>query len=242
MSQPASSEVAHRSGNLLPPLTHPKDQVGLRDLTGTEALGDPQHLEGALVAERRADTSVETWHGLQVVGEDVGLRRDHRVDVCLATLEVAREDLDPAAGHRGPHGPDRLGPVSGSAVGKVVARYAGQHDVSQPHGRNGVGDPCRLVGLDGIGLGRHHVTETTSARAPGSQDQEGGLALLPALVDVGAHGLLAYGVELQTAHQSLQLCVVGAAAQAYFQPRGLPFAARVDAGDLAGTVRHPDDG
>ena len=113
-----------RHADLVGPLAHPQDQVRLRDLAGAEALRDPQHLERAVVAERGADPVVQPPHRLQVVGEDVGLGVEHRRDVGLAALEVARQHLDADPGDGVAARADRRRPDPSAAVGQVVARDA----------------------------------------------------------------------------------------------------------------------
>ena len=87
---PGVGEVRKRFRNLLGSLAHPQDQVRLRDLTGPVPLREAKDLERTLVPERRAYPVVEPLDGLEVVGEDVGLRVEDRRDVALSTLEVGR--------------------------------------------------------------------------------------------------------------------------------------------------------
>src|SRR5207249_2458677 len=104
-------------------------QVRLRDLIGPEPLGRSEDVEGAVVAERWTDPRVQPLHGLQVVGEDVWLGLDDRGDVALSTLEVGRQDLDPAARNRSPDRADARGPDGGAAVRQVVPSDTGDHHV-----------------------------------------------------------------------------------------------------------------
>ena len=100
---------------------------------------------------------------------------------------------------------DGLGVEPRAAVGKVVASHAGDGGVAQPHGLHGGGDPARLVPVEGRRLAGVDLAEVAAAGALVAADEEGRLAVLPALVDVGTAGLLADGVQTLALHQRLQL-------------------------------------
>ena len=88
----------------------------------------------------------------------------------------------------------------------------------QAHALDGLGDPNGLAkvehtrppGLDGA--------EAASPRAGVAEDHEGRGASLPALPDIGAARLLAHRVQLEAAHDALQLGIVVAAGKAHAQP------------------------
>src|SRR4029453_8882074 len=107
----------------------------------------------------------------------------------------------------------------------------------QAHQANGVRDPRGLVLVDRIRSRRHHVAEAAAPGALRSQEQERGLAFLPALADVGAPRLLAPGGERVATHQLLELRVVGSAGETNLQPRRLACARGVH----PRPVRHADD-
>ena len=118
-------------------------------------------------------------------------------------VEVGDQQLDAAAGQLGVDLADRLGVQPGAAVGQVVAGDAGDGGVAQAHRGDGLGDPARLVGVE---VGRLAGVDLAEVAAPGAlvaADEEGGLAVLPALVDVGAAGLLADRVQALAADQRL---------------------------------------
>src|SRR3712207_9196252 len=64
------------------------------------------------------------------------------------------------------------------------------------------------------------------------RSEEGGLAVLPALVDVRAAGLLAHRVQAAGAHQALELGVLRAHPGAGADPRGLALDRRLAVADL----------
>src|SRR5690606_10953194 len=80
------------------------------------------------------------------------------------------------------------------------------------------------------------LAEATAAGAVLAADQERGLAHLPALVDVRAAGLLAHGVELQAAHELLEVAEVVPERRLDLQPLGL---APLVQGRVDGRSHHP---
>ena len=75
-----------------------------------------------------------------------------------------------------------------------------------------LGDAARLVAVELGGLAGVDLAEVAAARALVAADEEGGLAVFPALVDVGAAGLLADRVQALAAHERLELGVLRAGA------------------------------
>ena len=189
-------------------------------------LSDPQHLEGAVVAERGADPAVQAPDRLQVVREHVGSGLDHGGDIALSALEIGGKHLDPATRNGVAHRADGGGPDARASVGQVVASDAGDDHEPQAHLLHGGGDPLGLVLVDGLGARRHHVAEAAAARAPVAQDQERGLARLPAFADVRAHRLFADRMQVEATHDRRELGVVGARRQPDLQPRRLARPAR----------------
>ena len=116
-----------------------------------------------------------------------------------------------------------LGVQPGALVGQVVAGDAGHSGVAQPHPRDGLGDAARLVPVVVGGLAGVDLAEVAAPRALGATDQEGGLAIFPALVDVRAAGLLANGVQTLVLHQRLQGPILRAHVRAGADPLRLAF-------------------
>ena len=127
---------------------------------------------------------------------------------------------------------DRLGVQPRAAVGQVVAGDAGDGGVLQAHRGDALGDPARLVGVE---VGRLAGVDLAEVAAPGAlvaADEEGGLAVFPALVDVGAAGLFADGVQALAADQRLQLGVLRAGLQPGLDPLGLALDRHLAVADL----------
>ena len=91
--------------------------------------------------------------------------------------------------------PDGLGVEPGAAVGQVVAGDAGDGGVAQTHRADALGDPARLVAVEGLRAAGVDLAEVAAPGALVAADEEGRLAVLPALVDVGAAGFLADRVQ-----------------------------------------------
>ena len=103
-----------------------------------------------------------------------------------------------------------LGVQPRAAVGQIVAGHPGDGGVAQPHRLHALGDPARLVAVELGGLTGVDLAEVAATGALLAADQERGLAVLPALVDVGAAGFLADGVQALAPDQRLELlCTPG---------------------------------
>ena len=81
------------------------------------------------------------------------------------------------------------------AVGQIVSGHARDRHVAQVQVTHRLGDAAGLVLVVLRGTPRRDVTEVAAARAQGSAEQERRLAVLPALVDVGAPRLGTHRVQ-----------------------------------------------
>src|SRR5690606_13041425 len=86
---------------------------------------------------------------------------------------------------------------------------------------DGLGHPARLVGVEGGRLARVDLAEVAAPGALVAADEERGLAVLPALEDVGAARLLADRVQAAAVHELLELGVLGAHGRPGADPLGL---------------------
>ena len=218
-SQPASCSSAERLDDLLGGLAHAEDEVRLGDQPGLVRPGD--HRERPVVAEAGADRLEDAGDGLEVVREHLGLRREDLVEQLGRRVEVRDEQLDAGAGVDRVDLADGLGVEPGAAVGQVVAGHAGDGRVLQAHRLHGRGDAAGLVGVEVGRLARVDLAEVAAPRALVAADEERGLAVLPALEDVGAAGFLAHRVQALALHQALELGVLGAHRRARADPLGL---------------------
>ena len=81
------------------------------------------------------------------------------------------------------------------AVGQIVSGHARDRHVAQVKVSHGLSDTTRLVLVVLSGTARRDIAEVAAARAQCTAEQEGRLAVLPALVDVGAPGLGTHRVQ-----------------------------------------------
>ena len=187
----------------------------------------------ARVAGLDPDLARQPRHGLEVVGEDVGLGRQHHVDQRGVALEVAGQDLEGHAGAGVLDPPDGLGPVAGAAVLEVVAVDAGDDGVLEVERRQGLGHPPRLVGVGRQRPAGGDVAEPARPGADVAQDHDGQRPPAPALADVGAAGALAHGVEALLVDQGLGLEEGRLGGQLDLDPLGVPASARRPAAGAA---------
>src|SRR5690606_8097874 len=127
-----------------------------------------------------------------------------------ARARVERVDL--------PYG---LGVEPGTAVGQVVTGDTRDRRVLEAHLAHRLRDPPGLVTVERGRLARVDLAEVAATRALGATGEERRLAVLPALVDVGAAGFLAHRVEPARAHEVLELGVLRAHRRAGLDPARL---------------------
>ena len=219
------AERLERLGQLVARLAETDHQRALgvdrvADLAG-HRLGVVEDAEAALPAGALADRLLEPPDGLEVVVEDVGPGVHHGAQRGVGAVEVGDEDLDAHPGRGLAHPADRLGEDARAAVGQVVAGDAGDHHVLQAEPADRLGDASRLVVVE---PGRLAGLDRAEAAGPGAgvaQDHDRGGALVPALPDVRAVGLLADRVEREAAQEPLQLVVVLARRQPGPDPVGV---------------------
>src|SRR5215472_16692563 len=229
------AQVGHGGADLLPLLAEAEDQVGLRDQVGRA--GPAEYLERSLVAESGPDPAEDAGHGLDVVREHLGAGGEYLGELPRVRVEVGDEQLHAAARHRGVDGPAGLAVQPGAAVGEVVAGHAGDGRVAQPHRRDRLGDPPRLVGVQRLGPAGGDLAEVTAPGALVAADLERRLAVLPALEDVGAACLLADRVQPLAPDELLQRGVLGPGAQPGLDPGGLALDRRLAVAGLE--PQHP---
>src|SRR5690606_26739041 len=126
-------------------------------------------------------------------GEDLRQLLGHRVEVGGQQLDLGAAVL--ASGRLGVDLAHGLRVQPGAAVLQVVARDAGDGGVVQVPGDHGLAYPAGLVTVERLRLAGVDLAEVAAPGALVATDQERGLAVLPALVDVRAAGFLADRVQ-----------------------------------------------
>ena len=188
---------------------------------GGHLLRPAQDVQAALPAGPLADRLLQAADRLEIVVEDVGPGIHHDLEPLVRAVEVGDQDLDSHPGAGGPQAADRLGEDPGAAVGQVVAGDAGDDDVLEAERGDRLGDPARLIVVE---PGRPAGLDGAEPAGPGAgvaEDHDRRRALVPALPDVRAAGLLADRVQLEAAQQALELVVVVARGDPGADPVGM---------------------
>src|SRR5699024_1029613 len=120
---------------------------------------------------------------------------EHLTQQVRHAVEVWNQVLHPGAGIELVDLAYCLGVQPGTLVVEVVARDTGDRGVPQLHLLYALGHPSRLVGVQLGGLPGVDLAEVTPPGALLATNQEGGLAVLPALEDVRTTCLLADRVQ-----------------------------------------------
>src|SRR5262249_25639349 len=114
----------------------------------------------------------------------------------------------------------RCGEDRSSAVRQVVALHRSHHGVLQTHALDSHRDPLRLEDIEPVRKTGFNGTVSAGPGADPAEDHEGRGAIAPAFADVRAMRLFADGVEVEPAHQPLELDEVLASADADLEPIG----------------------
>ena len=162
--------------------------------SGNHRLGLCQQLQRLVEVALGTYLVEDPSHGFDVVVECVGPLGHHGAQSVPVTLEVGYQDLDPASREPLSDLADALREDEGPAVGKVIAVYRSDDRVLKAHHLNGLGQTHRLLEVERRGPAGLDGTVGAGARADVAEDHEGGGPSVPALADVGAVGLFAYGV------------------------------------------------
>ena len=181
--------------------------------------GAPQQFERALVHRAFAHLAIEARHGFHVVIEHVGPRGHHGFERGPIAAKIRDQHFHPAAGNALANLRDGARENCGAAVGLIVAIHRRDHGVAQAHSLDGFGHALRLVFIGRAErLAARHGAKAARARADIAENHEGRGAVLPALAHVGAARAFADGVQVERAHDALQLLIIFAAEESHAQP------------------------
>ena len=179
-----------------------------------------------------ADPLEDARNGSTLCANTLGGPEDLPDRLFRVGIEVGDEQLHAAPGRGSVDLGAGLRVQPGAAVGQVVTRHPGDRGVTQAHRRHRVGHPARLPGVQRFRLAGGDLAEVAAPGAGVAADQEGGLAVLPALEDVRAAGFLADGVQALAPDQRLELLVFRAHLCAGLDPRRLALDRRLGIADL----------
>src|SRR5829696_7784935 len=223
-------EIVQRGAHLVGSLAHAEDQVGLGDKAIVPGRG--QHGQAALVAERGPDPLEDSRHRFDVVRQHFWACLEDLLEQLRFAVEVRDQQLDAGVGIERFDGPDGFGVQPRATVGQVVAGNARDGGVAQPHRLHALGDAAWLVAVERGGFTGVDLAEVAAPGALLAADQEGGLAVLPALEDVRAAGFLTDRVQPFAPDQGLEFLVLRAHLGASLDPRWLALDRRLGVADL----------
>ena len=212
-------QVNHGLADLGAFLAESQDQVRLGDQPRLP--GGAQHVQRPRIPEARPDPPEDPRHGLDVVGQDLRRGVEDLRQPAGFGVEVRDQQLHPAPGNGGVDLPAGLRVQPGAAVSQVITRDPGHGRVPQPHRRDRLRDPPGLARIQRLRLAGVDLAEVAPAGALIPADEEGGLAVFPALEDIRAAGLLADRVQAPAPDQGLQLGVSRPGPQPGLDPRRL---------------------
>ena len=212
-------QVAHGGADLFARLAHAQNQVRLGD--HATVVGALDHRERAVVVEGGANLLEDARHRLEVVREHLRAGVDHHVDRGVLAAEVIDEELDASARVELMDEAAGFGVEPRCAVGQIVSGHARDRHVAQVEVAHGLSDATRLVLVVFRGTARRDIAEVAAARAQCAAEQEGRLAVLPALVDVGAPGLGTHRVQALRVRERAHVLVVLAGLGGRADPLGL---------------------
>ncbi len=125
------AQIVHHLRHLRPLLPQAHHQAGLGEHRGIEALHLIEEAQRLEIARPRPHLAVEPRHGLEVMIEDVGLRRHHYLDGALLVQEVGRQHLDGGIGRAPADRLDHAHELHRAAVVEIVAVDRGHHDMGE---------------------------------------------------------------------------------------------------------------
>ena len=197
-------QVRHHGQDLIGLLTEAEHDPGLGRYLRVPVLELCQQVQGPLVVRPGAGLGIEPGHRLQVVVEDIRYGRAHEPvqGDRLPAAEVGHQDLQQRLRTARPHRLQAGREVSGTAIAQVVPVHRGDDDIAQTHGGNGLGQVVGFGRVGRPGAAVRHVAERAAAGADIPEDHEGGGAVVEALPEIRAIGLLADRGELCLAQES----------------------------------------
>ncbi len=168
----------------------------------------------------RLDLLEQPRHRLHIVVEDLRAGFHDDLQGFERAFEIGDEHFHGAARQQLADAADDHGKNRRAAVLAVVPVDGGDDSMLQIHRLDRLGYPFGLQPVQQPGAAVLDVAEAAGAGAHIPQHEEGGGAGAPAFAHVGAHGLLADGVQSLRAHERLQVLVGFAGGCAHLDPVG----------------------
>src|SRR6185312_12972077 len=204
---PRGAQIVHHLHHLGLFLAEPDHEAGLGEHRRIDVLDAIQEAQRMEIARARPYLAVEPRHGFEIVVEHVGPRRDDDLERAVLLEKIGRQHFDGGIRRVLADRFDGAGELRGAAVGQIVAIDRGNDDVVEAELRHRLADARRLMRIEQIGPPGRDIAEGAGAGADAAEDHYRGMTFLPALADIRAGRFLAYGVELERAHQVARLAV-----------------------------------
>ena len=209
----------HRGNHFASFFSQAQHQTALGGDVGVSLLCAAQEFERALVERSFAYLAVEARDGFRVVVEDIGADGEDGIESVPVAAKVRDENLDSAAGHAPADLLDGAGEDGGAAIRLVVTIDTGDDGVAETEARYSFGDAAGLFLIRWTnGFAGRDGAEAAGAGADVAQNHEGGGSVFPALAHVGAAGGFADRVQVERAHDALELLVPFAPKEADTEP------------------------
>lgn len=212
-------QILHGGDDFLLFLAEAQHHTGFGGNVGMRFLGAIQEFERALVEGALSDLAVEAGNGFGVVVENVWLDGEDEVEGVPIAAKIRDQNFHLAAGDASANFYYGAGEDVCAAIGLIIAIDAGDHGVTQSHAGRGFGYAGRFVFVGRAnGLARRDSAESAGASADVSQDHEGGRAMFPAFAHVGAASGFTDGMEIEGAHDALEVVIFFAAKEFNAKP------------------------
>ena len=207
-------EVSHGLDNLGIGLAHADDDRRLGDEPRLRRPGKDRQRPG--IRRRRTDCSLS-----RATVSMLWLKTSGRASktTCNDASSPLKSETTPPPGNR--HTPRIAWTVSAmqrltvGEIARAIVTTAWVSPIRQLPGTRAGSSGSATAGLQGR-------CRTARSRAPFAEDHEGRGAVVPALGDVGAAGLLAHGDEVEFAHRSTDLAIGRAGVERHPHPLRLP--------------------
>jgi hypothetical protein len=214
-----SSQILHGGEDFVFFFAQAEHQTGFRGHVGVGFLGAAKEFKRALVDGTFADLAIEARNGFGVVIQNVRLDGQNLAKSVPVAAKIGDEHFYFAAGNAIANFLDGAGEDGCATIGLVVTIDAGDHGVTQAHLSHRLGDAERFIlvrradrfaGRDGA--------KAASAGADVAEDHEGSGAMFPTFTHVGAACGFTNGVEIEGAHDALEVLIAFAAEEFDAEP------------------------
>ena len=143
--------------------------------------------------------------------ENIGLGFNDNFQCAIFAQEVRGQNFYRRAGRHIANGVNRIGEMLRPAIIQIIAVNAGNHHMAQPQLGHGLSNIGRFRGIKRQRHAGGDVAKGASAGAGFAHNHKSGVLLFPALADIRACSLFAYGDEIVFLHNGARLGISGRA-------------------------------